>query len=361
MDRRQILQVISACTVLPISVSTIGKSAESGQATSPQLAEIMNVVEQTQTAWDIPKIGIVSVGEIGRTYLSESKNLREGLPYLNRTIAIATSTTNLSDMKADRKVLLSDGKTLLNPQSAGFLVESAMRMIAEPVAGLDMVLLVAGMDNKNGSEIAPMVAKVLRQNGILTLGFADMPSDSASPQCQLIAQSAVRELRQHVDGLIPYFSKDVAPENKEIKWLSNVALQAPMAFFHLCHNIMNPVCRPGFVNIDFEDLRHLILSHEGDCAFGFGSARYQNGAENAARHAMAHPLLGQERLIRASAVLVAIGASPQVIRQKGPNVAIKNIRSQLNPDAWIIYGIDSDPNLGDETTVSILASGIRET
>ena len=103
------------------------------------------------------------------------------------------------------------------------------------------------------------------------------------------------------------------------------------------------------------------MKHEGDCAFGFGSASGVGGAAVAALRAIDHPLLGQHQLQRASALLVAVRASRQVLQSGGTTAAMRSIRKQLSQDPWIIYGAYHDDTLDKEITVSVLASGIRET
>lgn len=370
MDRRQVLQALNAigvCTVLPASAFSSGDSSLVTHMAVPPLIEDRAAVKVADTGWDLPKIGILSVGGIGGTYLPRQSNLAQSLPYLNRTIAIETSGIELSFMEADRKLLVGDGKTLLNPHAARLLAESAIHEIADAVAGLDMVLLVAGMGGNTGTGIAPIVAQVLRNQGILTLVFAVMPFDCEGQQRQQIAQAGIRELRHHVDALIPFFNNDIDPDVRKVRWLSPAAQQAPLTFIEVCRNIMNPVCRPGLVNIDFGDLRHIILSQEGDCAFGFGSASGLNGAEVAARQAIEHPFLGQSRLQWASAVLVAIESRPHpqaLLLRESKNVTY-SVRKLLSPQADIFYSVTVQPD-GDnrldsgDFRVSILANGIQE-
>lgn len=324
MERRQLLtalNAIGACTVLPASVF-IGGAAFA--------IEDSATVEVTEAAWDIPKIGIVSVGGLGGTCLPSLGNLNQRLPYLSRTIAIETSGIELSFMEADRKVLVGDGKTVLSPQTAGLLAQSAIREISDAVAGMDMVLLVAGMGGNTGAGIAPIVAQMLRRQGILTLGFVIMPFDYESPQRQQIARAGVRDILPYVDALTPFFNNDVDPDVPFVRWFTSAMQQAPLAFDQLCRSVMNPVCRLGMVNIDFEDLRRTILSQKGDRAFGFGSASAVDGAEVAALSAIDHPFLGQNRLhLSAKSLLMCrcIGNSTPLLSFFGN--ATKNDVSQM--------------------------------
>lgn len=355
MDRRQLLHALNAIgvsTVLPESAQSNGEpSAIKGWA----------VPEMVDTAWDIPKIGIVSVGGIGGAFLPSALSRIQSLPYLHRTVAIDTCGVALSCMNADRKVLVGDGKTLLISHAAGLLAPSASQEVARAVADLDMVLLVAGMGGNAGAGIAPAVAQILRKQGILTLGFAVMPFDGEGPLRQQLALAGVRELRPKVDALMPFFNNSTDPSAQRVKGLSAAAQQAPQAFFQLCQNIMNPVCSPGLVNIDFEDLRNNILGQPGDCALGFGISSGADGVAAAALLAINHPMLGPTRLQRASAALIAISAPAHTTWMlRDSRDAMNSVRKMLPPDAFVIYAVSYDASLGDEMTVSILASGIED-
>lgn len=353
MYRRRFLQTLNAFgvgIVLPAS-AFYGEGASVLTPTS--------AVEVAGSDCDIPKVGVVAVGGQGCAILNE---LAGRLPYLGLSIAIDTDVASLLRVKADRKLLVGDGKALpLNSHAERLLVRSSLPEIADAVAGLDMALLVTGMGDAAGSGIAPLVAQMLRRQDILTLAFATLPSSFEGQKRQQNAQTGIRELGVYVNALLPFsHGNNVRFAGKGASFTS-VSSQAALAFEQLWRGILNPVCRPSWVNIDFEDLRHNILSHEGDCAFGFGSASVVDGAAVAALHAIDHPLLGQHRLQRASAVLVAVRASRQVLQSGGTTAAMRSIKKQLSPDAWVIYGAYHDDTLDKEITVSVLASGIRET
>lgn len=361
MYRRQFLQTLNAMganIVLPASAFyEEGSSVITPTTTQPLIAST-NAIEVAHSGWDIPKVGVVAVGGLGNAILNE---LTGRLPYLSRAIAINTDVASLQRIKADRKILVGDGKALpLDPHGARLLAQSSLPEIADAVAGLDMVLLVAEMGGAAGSGISPMVAQMLREQDILTLAFATIPFNFESQQRRQIAQTGIRELRVHVNALLPFSNGNIERVAGENASLTSVSSQAALAFDQLWRGILNPVCRPGRVNIDFEDLRHNILSHEGDCAFGFGSANGVNGAEAATRKAIEHPLLGQHRLQRASAALIAVRASRQAFISQESKYALKSIRNQLSPDAWVIYGAYHDDSLDNKITVSVLASGIRD-
>lgn len=353
MYRRQFLQALNAMgvsSVLPASAFY----AEGLSAITPT-----NAVGVTNSGWDIPKVGVVAVGGSGCAILSD---LIGHLPCLGLSIAIDTHVSALQRVKADRKILVGDGKALpLNPRTARLLALSCMPEIASAVAGLDMVFLVAGMGGAAGSGIAPIVVQMLREQDILTLAFATLPSNFESRLRQQNAQTGIRELRLHANALLPFSNGNIGRIDGENTSFNSASIHAAMAFKQLWQGILNPIFRPGYVNIDFEDLKHLILSHDGDCAFGFGSASGMDGAAVAAQHAVEHPMLGRNRLQQASAILVAVRAPPGVLMLHDSKNAMKSIRKQFSHDPWIIYGSYYEGTPDNEITVSILASGIPET
>ena len=360
MYRRQFLQTLNfmgASLILPRSGGYDEGSSTVAATTTHPLTARTYAVEDAADGWDIPKIGVVAVGGFAGTILND---LAGRLPYLNRAIAITTDAASLQWVKADRKILVEDGEApLCHPNDARLRAQAYLPEIADAVAGLDMVFLVAEMDGAAGSDLSPLVAKMLHEQNILTLAFATWPLNFNSQHRRRRAQIGIRKLQNHVNLLLKFPDGNLERVGEENASFKSVTNQAALAFEQLWRGILNPVCRPGCVNIDFEDLRHDILSHEGNCAFGFGSASGVNGVEAAIRKAIDHPLLGQNRLQRASAALIAVRSSQQNLLFQESKHALKSIRNQLSPDAWVIYGAHHDDTLGNEITVSILVSGIR--
>ena len=357
MYRRQFLQslhVMGANIILPSSEL----SGEDGSVITPSDAPVLvapgKVVEGDAGVWDIPKVGIVAIGGLGIVILND---IEGRLPYVGRSIAIDTDVRSLRRVKADCKIRVGDARDLPRDHHGVRLVaKSSIHEIADAVTGLDMVFLVVGMGGGAGSGIARIVAKILREQNIFTLVFASLPSTFENQQRWQIAETDIRELRSHVDALLPFYNGNMAQVAVENASFTSVSTQAALAFDQLWQGVLNPVCRPGLVNVDLDDLKHLVLSHEGDCAFGFGSA---SSAEAAALTAIDHPLLGQHRLQRAAAILMTVRAPTGVLKLGILTSAMRSIRKQLRQDPWIIYGAHHDDTLGDEISVSVLASGIR--
>lgn len=352
MDRRQFIHTLNA--VVACSVLTESELAAAMPSVTPT-----QLIETTDGNRDFPKIGVVAVGDISRSILSE---LASSLPYLHRTIAINTDASALHQVKADRKIRVGNFSLPSHaPQLAKFHAKLIIPEIIDAVAGLDMVLLVAGMGGGAGTGISPVVARVLRAQNILTLGFTLSPFDFEGEQRHKIAQLGIRELGSLVHALNPIRNSDIELAVNDNDSLESVMTHAPLAFIQLCRSITNSVATEGCsVGIDFEDLRHLILGKEGQCAFGFGSASGVNGAQTAVDLAMSHPFLGQGRLQRASAALVAIEAPLNALFLREAREIMFQVRRQLQPNADIIYSsVSTMPVNRGDFRVSILVSGIR--
>jgi cell division protein FtsZ len=357
MDCRQLLQTlnaIGASAVLPAA----SFSEPSASVKTPPLIEPTNTINGAYNGRVFPRIGLVAVGGISRSILCDPT---WRLPYLHRTIAINTDADSLLRVKADRKILVRDGKTRpLSLHAAQLFAQSVIPEVVDAVTGLDMVLLVTGMGGVAGTGIAPGVAQVLREQNILTLGFSISPFAFESEQRHQNAQHGIRELGVHVNALLPVYNSDLEQVVDENASLEAVMKHAPLAFIQLCRSITNSVAIKGcHGGIDFEDMRHVILRQTGHCAFGFGSASGVNAAEAAARQAIGHPFLGQGRLKRSTAALVTIEGAPSTLFLRGRKNIMFKVRRHLPPDAHIVCGtVSTAPEDGSDFRVSILVSGI---
>lgn len=365
MDRRQLLHAVNAVVagaILPAAAFSSGEKSAITPVVTSSVGEDRLTAEVIDAERHIPKIGVIAVGGAGGACLSKAGHRIPNLPYLDRTIAIETSSLALSFISADHKILVGDGKIPLHPNDAEHLTQAALPEIADAVAGLDMVFLVAGMGGRTGARIAPIVVQMLHCHGISTLGFAVMPFDSDVSQYQQIAAAGIQERRRHSHALIPASKNDMPHENEKIRWLLSAAQRAPLTFVQLCRSITNSVARADLVGIDFKDLQNDILGQKGHCAFGFGSSSGLDTATAAAQLAIDDPLLGLHRLKQASAALVTIEAPPQATMAvlRDAKIAMKFVRAQMLPNANIIYGVTVNLDVSDKFTVSILASGIQD-
>lgn len=353
MDRRQFIHACyaaGAASLLPVV------SFAQTSPTAP--SRISYLVDTPEIEPAIPRLGLVAVGGVGMVTLYE---MAENLSGFHRVIAINTDADALHGVQADRKIRVShftlSGR---DPQQVAQLALADVPEIAHALAGLDMVLLVAGMGGGTGTSISPVVAQVLRQQGTLSLGFAVMPFDFEGQERLEKAQQGLRALGRELPALIVARNTDIVQACDADTPMDRVLCQAPQAFAQLCRSISQSVpSQQHNINFDIEDLRHLMVQHKGAGAFGSGATTVAHGAVVAAQKAIAHPLLGLQRLRQAQAALVTVESSPNTLRLIDSRNIMALVRSHMPPDADLIYGAAYGPMpAGEAFRVSIWAQGL---
>lgn len=355
MDRRQFIRACNAA-----GAASLWPLASLAQAAPDGPHCIIEPIDMSDQVPDFMRLGLVAVGGVGSACLHEiAGNLRG----FHRVIAINTDADALQAVQADRRIWVGrDTSSHRDPQQVTQLALAAQPEIANAVAGLDMVLLVAGLGGGAGTGISPVVAQVLRQQGILTLGFAVMPFDFEGQERQATAQQGLLTLQRHLPALIVARNTDIAQACEADTPMAEVICQAPQAFAQLCNSIGQSVpSQQHNINFDIEDLRHLIVQYKGVGSFGFGAATLEQGAVAAAQNAMAHPLLGLQRLRQAQAALVTVESTPNTLMLRDWKSIATLVRSHLPPDAFVIHSTAYGPMAaGEAFRVSIWAQGLGD-
>ncbi|MFM9128634.1 MAG: cell division protein FtsZ [Candidatus Limnocylindrus sp.] len=220
--------------------------------------------------------------------------------------------------------------------------------------GSDLVFVTAGMGGGTGSGAAPIVAKIAKEIGALTIGIVTKPFVFEGKRRAAVAEAAVNELRRHVDTLI------VIPNER---LLSVVSRQTSMEdSFRIADDVLRQAVKgvsdvitvPGIINLDFADVRS-IMRDAGSALMGIGRASGENRATAAAEIAIASPLLEVD-IQGATGVLINVAASATVTLHE-VNEAINHITARADDEANIIFGTSLDESLGDEIQITVIATG----
>jgi cell division protein FtsZ len=220
--------------------------------------------------------------------------------------------------------------------------------------GSDLVFVTAGMGGGTGSGAAPVVAKVAKDLGALTIGIVTKPFEFEGKRRAAVAHAAAEELRKHVDTLI------VIPNER---LLSVVSRQTSMEdSFRIADDVLRQAVQgvsdvitvPGIINLDFADVRS-IMKEAGSALMGIGRASGENRARAAAELAILSPLLELD-IQGATGVLVNVAASSTVTLHE-VNEAINHITERADPEANIIFGTSLDETLADEIQITVIATG----
>lgn len=229
--------------------------------------------------------------------------------------------------------------------------------IKKNLEGANMVFVTAGMGGGTGTGAAPVVAKIAKEMGVLTVGVVTKPFDFEGAYRAQVALKGIEELRQYVDTLI------VIP-NQNLFRLSNDKTTFLEAF-RMSDEVLSSGVRsitdlmnmPGLINLDFADIR-TIMSSMGTAVIGTGSASDEDRAINAAKSAISNPLLSHSSIKGAQNVLINItGGMDMTLHEV--DTAANHIRESVgNEDANIIFGSTFDPRLEGTVRISIIATGI---
>ena len=274
---------------------------------------------------------------------------------------IAVNTDAQALLMSDADVKLDIGRELTRGLGAGADPEIGRRAaedhaeeIEQALSGADMVFVTAGEGGGTGTGGAPVVARIAKSIGALTVGIVTKPFSFEGKRRQGQAEEGVASLREEVDTLI------VVPNDRLLE-IGDRTISMIQAFETADHillagvqGITDLITTPGLINLDFADVKS-VMQDAGSALMGIGSSRGADRAIKAAELAIASPLL-ETSIEGAQGVLMSIqGGSNLGLYEI--NDAAKLVEEAVHPDANIIFGAVIDDSLGDEVRVTVIAAG----
>ncbi len=239
--------------------------------------------------------------------------------------------------------------------------EAAMedtQMLRDALSGADMVFVTAGMGGGTGTGAAPVIARIARELGALTVAVVTKPFAFEGRKRMRQAEEGIHALRDSVDTLITIPNQRllaVSPRDTSFadsfKMADNVLLDA-------VRGISNLITVPGLINLDFADVRK-IMANMGLAMMGSGVASGDNRAVDAAKRAISSPLLDDVSIHGARGVLINITGGASFTIHEASDAATL-IAEEVDEDANIIFGAVIDENMGDEICITVIATGFGE-
>ena len=243
------------------------------------------------------------------------------------------------------------------PDKGREAAEAAVDDIRAAISGAHMLFITAGMGGGTGTGAAPVIARVAKEMGILTVGVVTKPFDWEGGRRMSNADNGLAELEANVDSLI------VVLNEKLLEVLGDDITQDE-AFAHANDVLKNAVGgiaeiinEYGHVNVDFEDVR-TVMGEPGKAMMGTATASGPDRARIAAEQAVACPLLEGLDLSGAKGVLVLVTAAKGSLKLSESRLAMSTINAYASPDAHVIYGAAYDDSLGEEIRVTVVATGL---
>lgn len=276
---------------------------------------------------------------------------------------IAINTDAQALLMSDADVKLDIGRAVTRGLGAGASPEVGRQAAAdheeeirEVLRGADMVFVTAGEGGGTGTGGAPIVARIAREIGALTVGVVTRPFTFEGKRRGAQAEEGISALRKEVDTLI------VIPNDRLLS-ISDRTITALEAFKSAdqvllagVQGITDLITTPGLINLDFADVRSVMYG-AGSALMGIGSARGENRATRAAESAIASPLL-EASIDGAHGVLLSIAGGSDLGLFEISEAA-ELVAASAHPDANIIYGTVIDDALGDEVRVTVIAAGFE--
>jgi cell division protein FtsZ len=306
------------------------------------------------------RIRVVGVGGSGKNAVNHMVTEKvKGVEF----IAINTDAQDLHHSLAKKKIHI--GKNLTrglgaggNPNMGQRAAEETREEIANAIKGSDMIFITCGMGGGTGTGAAPVVAKIARESGALTVGVVTKPFLFEGQERMRLAMQGIEELKREVDALI------TIPNDRLLAIVDRET--TVRSAFALCDNVLKQavegisdlITMPGIINVDFADIRS-VMENAGSALMGVGLSSGEKRAEEAARAAINSPLL-EVSITGAKGVLFAVSGSDDLGMLEIQDAA-RVITESIDPHAKVIFGATRDDKLKkNEVRVTVIATGFPE-
>lgn len=305
-----------------------------------------------------PRISVIGVGGGGGNAVNNMivKKL-EGVDF----IVANTDAQALENSKCDRRIQLGIQTTHglgagACPEIGRAAAEEAQAEIEKELEGANMVFITAGMGGGTGSGAAPVVARIAKQKGILTIGVITKPFEFEGKKRSQIAEKAVEEFISAVDSIIIIPNQNLFRVADKNTTLADAFVLADNVLYSGVRSITDLMMMPGLINLDFADIKS-IMQDKGKAIMGTGEAEGEGRALQAAEQALSNPLLDNSNMTGAKGVLINITGGNDLTLFEIDEAA-NRIKEEVDEDANIIFGSSFDDSLNGKIRVSIVATGI---
>ncbi|MDR3167779.1 MAG: cell division protein FtsZ [Treponema sp.] len=277
-------------------------------------------------------------------------------------IAVNTDVQDLN--KSNAEIKLQIGSKITCGRGAGGKPEIGEKaanddqeLIADALSGADMVFVTAGMGGGTGTGSAPVIAKVARENGALTVGVVTKPFNFEGRFRMRLAEEGISKMREVVDTLIIIPNQHLLNLVERRTPIIDAFRKADDVLYQGVKGISDLITETGLINIDFADVE-AIIQGQGDAIMGIGISSGDNRATEAATNAVDNPLLEDTAIDGATRLLVNVTGGDDFSLAEFQDV-VNIITANADPDAVIISGANLDPNLKDKLQVTVIATGFQ--
>lgn len=347
MDRRNFMQAAASLGLTPaLGGTSYGSPATSGLGAQDLVLQSPGAV-----------IKVIGVGGGGADAVEEMiyKGIYGVAFIVTDTHAQSLKRSGAQQIVPIKASLTARLSTDANPEVGHAVALQDRELIAASIRDADMLFIVGGMGGGTGTSAAPVIARIAKDMGILTIAVVTMPFSYEAGRMK-VAAAGIEALRQHVDSLI------IIPNDQLLDVLHGYSgdRYAYHAANSVQHRAVASICEminlSGLVGADFTDMK-MVTEDMGRAMVGSATAWGADRARQAAEHAVASPLLGHEHLFAARGAIVNISAGASMKLQEVHDV-MTTIRNLTADDTVMVFGTVIDPSLGDALRVSVIATGL---
>ncbi len=278
-------------------------------------------------------------------------------------IAINTDSQALKNNVAPLRIQIGQNLTRGrgtggNPEVGRNAALEDEQRLREMMSDAEMVFVTAGMGGGTGTGSAPVIARIARDSGALTVGVVTKPFQFEGNRKMKQAEQGLRELKDAVDTLITIPNQRLLSIASRTTSMRDAFKKADDVLLQAVRGISELITIHGLINLDFADVR-TIMAERGMAMMGSSSASGENRALEAAQRAISSPLLEDVSIKGARGLLVNITGSPEMALYE-VNEALSLIQEEAHEDANIIFGAVIDETIGDEIRVTVIATGFGD-
>ena len=305
-----------------------------------------------------PRITVIGVGGAGGNAIANMIEAEiEGVDF----IVANTDAQALNSSSAEHRIQLGPDITQglgagSRPEVGRAAAEETTEEIERALEGVNMVFIAAGMGGGTGTGAAPVIAKVARDKGILTVGVVTKPFLFEGTRRMRSAEAGIEELQKSVDTLIVIPNQNLFLVAKAETTFKEAFLLADEVLQQGVRSITDLMVMPGLINLDFADVRS-VMGEMGKAMMGTGEGEGENRALEAAERAIANPLLDGVSMHGAKGVIISI-IGGEDMKLLEVDEAANHIREMVDSEANIIWGSAFNPELDGKIRVSVVATGI---
>src|SRR5438874_3214245 len=305
-----------------------------------------------------PRITVLGVGGAGGNAVNNMISAKlEGVEF----IVANTDAQALAQSKAQRKIQIGARVTEglgagARPDIGRAGAEESLEEILEQLSGSHMVFITAGMGGGTGTGAAPVIARAVREQGVLTVGVVTKPFAFEGNKRMRVAERGIEELQAYVDTLIIIPNQNLFRVANDRTTFSQAFAMADDVLHSGVRGVTDLIVMPGLINRDFADIK-TVMSEMGKAMMGTGEMSGEGRALKAAEAAISNPLLDDVSMKGARAVLVNVTGGPDLMLFE-VDEAVNRIRAEVAADANILFGSALSEDMEGRVRVSVVATGI---